>query len=816
MSIILDFSKPALNCPIVERLDAQSIHNSIFYNQYMDTLSMLNQYLLSIPYQQDSFHEQFVDTVTDSNNNIFAFIGERGAGKTSCMLSIASLLLEERRRKTLNKFEAVRFCPFFHVGMIDPSFFDQEHNILSLFLAKMYQSYQKWIQEQEYEIIDQDIQGKLVESFCNAQRHLNFMFDKKPVVQDDLDRLLILSSATDLKLDIYNLIENYKKLRKYPAESKLLLMVDDIDLNVGEGSKMAELIRKYFVQRNVVVLISVKMEQLGMVKKQDFVDAYQHVLQQHLLKNDVIGEMAEHYLAKLVPQAHRIYMPTPDSLHKLQVKLSDDLTDMRNGQLCMTYVCWEIFQKTRYLFYNSSYNVSNIVPGNLRELDQLVAMLNHMPMYRDEDGEHFYNKILFKQYFTVDWVKNHLSLEHQEIVNEMLKEDQFSRLNNKVVKTLKRQYQKIFDYNNLDSEISYILDDANVIYNISVGDVLAVINYLSTRCVTEYDQQFFFFLRTLYSMQMYEAYNLMIDDIENNATSSNSSSEPFLLEDSYFSLSEYDKLISGTFINSRTTPLLFVTDEVGNEINLTYRFIEKNVLKSLYDRCKKDWKNAFSNGDGQLLELMILCIYREGHNELSTADVGYFKSYRKQPIFVFDKFPELGFYIFDLGALMFNLSRIENCYKRFSWGEDVWNESIKNKMSLWSQIKDHTEEVLNQDFSLSLWKSYSCIRNVEILDKFINYIRQSISSVSKNISKTEDAVMLYELYFSYAAEFHIKSYGTKSTKDKNHLIHFKFYNIIAKLFKINKWGNRFIGMFYNANNQNVENNDVVVSPTNFM
>lgn len=50
-------------------------------------------------------------------------------------------------------------------------------------------------------------------------------------------------------------------------DSILLLRIDDIDLNAKEGNIMAEHIRKYFIQSNILVLMALKLDQLEIIKK---------------------------------------------------------------------------------------------------------------------------------------------------------------------------------------------------------------------------------------------------------------------------------------------------------------------------------------------------------------------------------------------------------------------------------------------------------------------------------------------------------------------------------------------------------------------
>ena len=58
--------------------------------------------------------------------NIVAFCGERGEGKTSCMMSLTKQLPHSFDDETFEILDP-----------IDPSFFDEQHNILELVLGQM-------------------------------------------------------------------------------------------------------------------------------------------------------------------------------------------------------------------------------------------------------------------------------------------------------------------------------------------------------------------------------------------------------------------------------------------------------------------------------------------------------------------------------------------------------------------------------------------------------------------------------------------------------------------------------------------------------
>lgn len=82
-------------------IEKKDYGTSLFSSQYTAALGVLRR-LIDIPNDDECYPGQ-------GNSRIIAFCGDRGAGKTSCMMSV-----------------------------IDPSFFDESHNILELVLGQMY------------------------------------------------------------------------------------------------------------------------------------------------------------------------------------------------------------------------------------------------------------------------------------------------------------------------------------------------------------------------------------------------------------------------------------------------------------------------------------------------------------------------------------------------------------------------------------------------------------------------------------------------------------------------------------------------------
>lgn len=106
--------------------------------------------------------------------------------------------------------------------------------------------------------------------------------------------------------------------------------------------------------------------------------------------------MVERYLSKLIPQSQRIYMPNPedylgkelwvynhreDSLGPGELKKVIKFTSLKQA------IPELIFKKTRYLFYNSVYKSSWIVPRNFREIRFLLKLLWSMKDFTETQSD---------------------------------------------------------------------------------------------------------------------------------------------------------------------------------------------------------------------------------------------------------------------------------------------------------------------------------------------------------------------------------------------------------------------------------------------
>lgn len=714
------------NRPLVELFDKDTMKDKFFYRQYSMALRCISRYLEE---EKHAPAASEFEGYTDSNNNLFAFVGDRGTGKTSCMLSVANSLVN----KCDNSFENdnLNKTEFFTIGLLDPSYFDSEHDILMLFVAKLYSLFSAKAKVINPDVDNYDEKMVLLKDFSATQKNIHCLLQRADRVEgDEFERLTSYSASIDLKKDIYKLINDYRRFIGKP-NAMLLLLVDDIDLNTSEASRMAELLRKYFVHPHTIVLISVKLDQLSTIKKLDLIKEYDKILKTGM-ETQEIDDMAERYLSKFMPQEHRIFLPTPE------LYFEDKLTIEYNGKpktfnSVMQAIPELIYQKTRYLFYNFDGEPSYIIPRNLRDLRQLLKVLAEMEGELDlfnhdlPEGIKERNRIVFQNYLYEDWVVNNLDSETVKRVRSILAADGANQLNNAILQVLGIKYKDELSNTGID-EIGNIKDNDNQSFNISIGDVIGLLNVLSNKLVDTADKKFIFILNTILSMKLYE-YETERKPQLDDSNQSHQAVEPQLYKDSS---KNYYKLIGGRLINSNLMELLPRKEEkkMSRSTRTISRSRVETLIQTINERDVKDYR---------ALELLMLCTFR---TTSSRAD----KKYRSERRVAYSDFQGGRDFVFEIGSLFNNILDKDRCYKRFS---DLGGSYA----TIVGEIKNATEgqPTLYRQLSEEVCK-HMLFRSMDLLQFFINYI------ANVHYSTIEDPFTVVCHFLNNVASFTFSTY----------------------------------------------------------
>lgn len=787
---------------VVEDINKDTIKSSIFSEPYHYILNSLDHYVDALPdNRDDDFKNNDI-----WRNNIFAFIGERGSGKTSCMRSIVHLLEEPQDSQLDNE---VLKRNFYALDMIDPSFIDNESNILGVILATLYKKFLNHSHN-----VNEGLKFKLAESFARVQHDFCRMMTESAIPDDDLESLSSLSAAVDLRTSMYDLIDRFMKYMG-KENAILLISVDDIDLHSRDATKMVEQIRKYLVLPNVLVVMAVKLDQLAKLKRLQYSREYWD--QKQTLNDKDLDEMVDRYITKLVPYNHRVYMPESTVYWDAGLHINQKDIPCYQFESVRQAVPELIFRKTRYLFYNSAVKTSFIVPDNLRELRQIIRLLVDMKDYwqYDENGkviaEEYNNKEVFKKYLFESWMMNHLDADSQKGIKELASISEAIQINATALRIIRDKFEKDKFFETKDSPISNILKSNNQVYNIAIGDVLAIIDLLERKDITLEQMHFLFMIKTIYSMRLYEFYDEYIEELnDNKGLNGEMNSERVLARVLYqdMKLPNYLKLIGGRFFNTR---LIVELPKKADYPFRSNRVINLEALRALMKLCTEKPENLMSI-ELKMAEVFMLCtarIYKSRHFTLSKDKAYIDSTYREYRELVYaaslSRKPK-GYW--DIGAFLFNVVDIERCYQRFDYGAefiDLMNQSEASfSNSLYNGFKSLTKSGIRnmspkdyQDycnahptllvsenselpvFDRHIWLSWACVRNAEILCDLVSFLDED------EYKNSGDDEKILERFFLLMSQYSIYSYDKTGNGDESdyYRINYRFARLVMETLK---------------------------------
>lgn len=790
------------NRPLLEHLTKDNIDSTLFANQYNYALSQIDQYIKSINERESQTVLKKVGI--DNNNNIFAFLGDRGTGKTSCMISVADLLTSENI-KEFDQYRNLKNTAFTRIGLIDPSYFDDQHNVISLFLAKLYNEFTTEISNRRKNYYDDIDFERGFENECHdflnklsrTQKHLMCLLTDKGRDEDDTEESLTwLSSSIDLREDIKRLVDSFNTTVKKKKGAILVLEIDDIDLNFSQAAKMAEQIRKYFIQPNVVVLMSLNLQQMTAIKMNEIREEYKNLSEDK--KEYDSKDMALKYLNKLIPQSQRIYMPNAESFTYKGLVIESDGQEPKSYTSIRQAVPQLIFNKSRYLFYNTSVSDSFIVPHNLRDLRQLIKLLYVLPDYNKNNPESTtYNKAVFKDYFSSTWAINYLDDEQRNYVLNVLNARDFAQVNNLV-------------WEGLIAIKDIVPVQMNRKGYLTTGDIIAIITIIEQDINDTSLARYLFALKTSYSIKLYEAY----DSITEGNTFDNSrdhSDKEIYRDSSMVGIDDYTSLSYGKIFNTRYTPLIYSR---LNNIDFNVSLVDRSELVSLFDLCKNLIDTA--KQEKSLEKVIKMSPY------IKLLELLMFGIRFSRPENENNLYSEIGdndTMTFDLGCFFYNIMHFYDdgkwsCYKRFENISDSSKEVIdfittddNHFVKLWPCFvlraieKEREKETHNKgeisheaykrrdftrfpagmlsSFKEDRWLSACSFRNFEIMQDFIHYFK-NVEYDPQNFANS------YYIFFKKMSEYCRETYDTKSSADKNYyIIRFYYALDLADVLKYN-------------------------------
>lgn len=799
---------------IVER---QNFEDSIFTEQYIRALSLVNQ---------------FVDPKEISHNlKVVAFCGDRGEGKSSCMRTVLNMLAPDSNTdknivKTYikkNGFNNISDSSFMVLDMIDPSFFDKYHNVIELVLGRMYIHIQLLEKEKGILNMDYTCRNNIMSKFQQAKKCLYTLHESLDGHVDELQELDALAAGLELKRHMSELIQTFLQLIK---KQWLIISIDDIDLNMSEAYQMCEHIRKYLACEQCIVFIGVKPSQLqdaiSIAIKKDLGNIITYE-KQNLLNTEVIG-MAHKYIGKLLPASSRINMPKVYSLcdQLLQIQTEEDKSSEEHN--IKDVIVELIFDRTRYLFYNSKGSISPIIPNNLRDLIALIGLLVSMPHIDDsynQKNELEANKRFFKDYFFATWIKR-MPQNSREQVEKIINYDLGNALNKTVVSILGSYFSDLYnrDYdkedlentyvtNQIQTQVANILNSKNFSYNVSLGDVFYLFRLIEMDALDEESAALIFFLKSLYSIKLYEAYDLITDRPNMVYPEDDEKTKGIYRIDTRFNhTNSLQRLLCGGYFTYCPGDLLPLQ---GGSEPYDMRVVAGRELFALLKEIKSDIEGEKYEDDEEfgiklrMAEFFILTINRSVSSKQITNILEAINKNRSnsEPFYLTKFFSETGYYLFDILAPFYNLSNPQFAYERFSMIiKGLFDFALQYDNSLLRQIinkcsdnRTHIKHDNERYMQMHQLQSDALIRNAEVLSA----VYENAVLTRDNNRKVVDLKAIQSFY-ERIQDSHM------ATHMDRYMISFHFLipicNFIDEINNNSKWKKRFLEIFINGTKKN--------------
>ena len=695
-------------------IEMEDYASSLFSSQYTTAFGILKR-LIDTNTKEVCYPGQ-------GNSRMIAFCGDRGAGKTSCMMSVR-YAIEHCKEKGIRKYlRSNGLTPdmlcFDILNPIDPSFFDKSHNILELVLGQMYLHFkQERLALMDENKLDEEKAKNVRECFDVVKRSLSLISVTSEKMFDKLEELENLSVAMSLYDKLKDLFEAYLD---FMSKSKIVITIDDMDFNAEGAYLMCKFLQMYLNQPSCIVLISLKVSQLVSILSDD--PNFKNAKEQ-----EQRSEMSSKYVQKLIPIANRVQMVDIWSISERLftiVKKGQSIETGTKPERIKDGIVRMIFAKTRYLFYNTKGEVSPIIPHELRSFRQLLGLLNHMDnikkyskdtavLARNED-----NKLQFKNYFYTEWIRT-LGEADRKFAEELSEMEDIRSFNKKIVSYLaQRAGLNDEKYDDKEYHFGLITDTQNYTYNISTGDVFSIIRYLDKNTESTGLKDLLFFIKSCYSIRLYECYDAITDESK-KMFEEVPDGDVFKSDPWFRKTNKLQSIVNGNYFRYYAGSYIKGKDEKNKEYFFYKVLLDEYFYDFLYKlamRLTKKEPDSELNGDYLLAEFLMMCSsYNYDGEFIMKPEVNRRDSL---PYYLEPFVRQSKYIVFDITSIFANMINIKYSYSRFDSIFDFYSYSNSHRWTLLGNLKKDIKIVRDTENYQSVYHaiaSDAIIRNSDVL-----------------------------------------------------------------------------------------------------
>ena len=460
--------------------------NDFMHPAYLTALKALKEIIRNTNnwyIRHDAKHcPQYSNDLYGFANNVIAFCGARGQGKTSAMISFANAIgfpncrTDKSRSSTDDEIEndnqssgrnadalfteIVRGYRFFILPPIDPTMLSNENALIEMILTNLLDEFTKLWDRGECKRGSQR-QGFSSSDDAKKYEVLRLIEDCRTGIHTERgaakaghdSNFEVFARANDiftLKKNLHKTIQELFRLRGWDIKKSFLVIeLDDTDMHLDSAYRIAEDARKYLSLPNTVVLMATELNQLRLTVEW-YYRKTMNIPGQTPMENFHFGYKAAKYIDKLIPVSQTAHLPTLHSQYDLgksiylQVNRDDETQKTSSLPEFQAVIFKMIYEKTGLAFIRHDSMLHELIPSTLRGYMHLYRFLNQMEtpagektlekwLDRDKDSsitkkycEHrirslktkLSNLSEFENYFLNDWIPSRI---HSLELQEALK-----------------------------------------------------------------------------------------------------------------------------------------------------------------------------------------------------------------------------------------------------------------------------------------------------------------------------------------------------------------------------------------------------------
>ncbi len=328
--------KKSFEIDCVNRTKYESVDvfkNSIFEDVYQDAF-LITQENMEENEARTDLTKADIFCNEDEVRNVIPFIGQRGMGKSSAMLSYAYFLKEYDSNNVPQEFRFKTANPSFcTLTKIDAATLTPFETLFDVILAKMWELFTEEMSkcgEDDY------LYNRTREKFTEIKDSY-VIYNAKDKNLSMVRQLKDLSKSLNLRKNFAELVATFldcmvTSTRVASCDKYLVIPIDDLDMADECLEQVLEQLRIFLSVPKVIILTTLDVDKLLMHMHKRMAELYTKAgpAAMNEYEEKMAFAYAEQYIAKILPRNRRIYMPnfSGNSLKKLMINYGKYATDI--------------------------------------------------------------------------------------------------------------------------------------------------------------------------------------------------------------------------------------------------------------------------------------------------------------------------------------------------------------------------------------------------------------------------------------------------------------------------------------------------------